>query len=296
MHKFLRAIGFSVLKNRRQVNELLGYAVRNADEQSYTSIDDADDVLFAEFCLEVAPGVGLAVRGEYTDDNQFMLDYYFPYCKGAQISSYEYIEVERHAEKESYAGSCDDLKLGVSLIFYLQNVIPYLKYAHASRYPEKGTSLTLGGLSVDGRILLPLAKKESEKRRLQKEAVTRNKKLTAARAGDEEALESLTLEDIDTYSNISKLILKQDVYTLVDTYFMPYGIECDQYSILGEIVSYEQFENKLSGEKIWVLTLVCNDLYFDVVINALDLIGEPQAGRRFRGVIWMQGQINFPSE
>ena len=294
MHRYLRAIGFSVLKNRNQVNELLGYVVRNSQEQSYTSIDDAGDSLFAEYLMEFMPGVGLGVRGEYSDDNQFMLGYYFPYCKGAQISSYEYVEIERHAEKESYAGSCDDLKLGVTLIFYLQNVIPYLKRAHAGRLRENGTSLTLGGLSVEGRILLPLAKKESEKRRVQKEAVSRSRRLTAARNGDEEALESLTLEDIDTYSNISRLILKQDVLTLVDTYFMPHGIECDQYSILGEIVSYEQFENKLSGEKVWVMTLICNDLYFDIAINAQDLIGEPRAGRRFKGIIWMQGHVNYP--
>ena len=41
------------------------------------------------------------------------------------------------------------------------------------------------------------------------------------------------------------------------------------------------------------MTLCCNDLYFDVCINAADLIGEPQTGRRFKGVIWMQGQVNF---
>ncbi|MCR4692248.1 MAG: DUF3881 family protein [Lachnospiraceae bacterium] len=294
MHRYLRAIGFSTFKNRKQVNDLLSFAVHHSDAQSYTSIDDDEDLLFSEYQLEIAPGIGVAVRGEYSDDNQFILNYYFPFCKGAQISSYEQVEIFRFAEKEAYAGSCDDLKLGVSLIFYLQNVIPYLKLAHANRYPIKGTSLTLGGLSVEGRILLPIEKKEADKRRIRKESANRTRRMNAARNGDETAMEELTLEDIDTYSNISRLVLKQDVLTLVDTYFMPYGVECDQYSILGEIISYEQFENKISGEKIWIMTLSCNDLYFDVAINAQDLIGEPLAGRRFKGVIWMQGQVNFP--
>lgn len=294
MHRYLRAIGFSEFKNRGEVNELLAYVIRRADEKNYTSIYDTDETLFCEYLLDFMPGVGLGVRGDYNEDNQFILSYYFPYCKGAQISSYEEIHVERHAEKESYAGECDDLKLGVSLIFYLQNVIPYLKLANADRIPAKGSSLSLGALSIEGRILLPLQKKEAEKRRMQKETAARSKRMVAARNGDEEAIESLTLEDMDTYSSISKMILKQDVLTLVDTYFMPHGVECDHYSILGEIIGYELFENSLSGEKVWLMTLSCNDLYFDVAINAMDLIGEPQAGRRFKGVIWMQGEINFP--
>lgn len=294
MHKYLRAIGFTEFKNRQEVNELLAYVIRHAEEKNYTSIYDTDETLFCEYLLDFMPGVGLCVRGDYNEDNQFIFNYYFPYCKGAQISSYEDVNVERHAEKESYAGVCDDLKLGVSLIFYLQNVIRYLKLAHAGRLPAKGTSLSLGALSIEGRILLPLHKKEADKRRMQKETASRSKRMVAARNGDEDAIESLTLEDMDTYSSISRMILKQDVLTLVDTYFMPHGVECDHYSILGEIIGYELFENRLSGEKVWLMTLSCNDLYFDVAINARDLIGEPQAGRRFKGVIWMQGEINFP--
>ncbi len=294
MHKYLRAIGFSKFQNRQDINELLAYVIRHADEKSYTSLYESEEILFAEYLMDFLPGVGLGVRGDYNEDNQFIFSYYFPYCKGAQISSYEDITVQRHAEKESYAGVCDDLKLGVTLIFYLQNVIRYLKMDRAGRLPVKGTSLILGALSIEGRILLPLQKKEAEKRRVQKKTAARSKRMVAARNGDEDAMESLTLEDMDTYSSISRMILKQDVLTLVDTYFMPYGVESDQYSILGEIIAYEMFENKLSGEKVWLMTLSCNDLYFDVAINAEDLIGEPQAGRRFKGVIWMQGQINFP--
>jgi len=31
-----------------------------------------------------------------------------------------------------------------------------------------------------------------------------------------------------------------------------------------------------------------------VCINAKDLIGEPEEGRRFKGVIWLQGFVNYP--
>lgn len=293
MHRYLRAIGFSNLKSRLQVNNLLAYVIQNADEKKYTSTNDMD-IMFAEYSMDFAENLGITVRGEFNEENQFVFDYYFPYSKGTQISSYEDISIERHAEKESYAGICDDVKVGVSLIFYLQNVISYLKIKNANRLPIKGTSLILSALSVDGTILLPLEKKESDLKKTKKESINRSKLIAAARNGDEDAMESLTLEDIDTYTNISRKILKQDVFTLVDTYFMPYGVECDQYSVLGEIVDYQFVENKMTKEEICQMTICCNDLYFDVSINKKDLLGEPKTGRRFKGVIWMQGHINFP--
>ena len=293
MHRYLRAVGFSRIKSRSEINELLAYIVRNADEKKYTSIDDTD-VMFAEYSKEFAENVGLIVRGEYNEDNQFMFHYYVPYMKGIQISSYEDISIERHAEKESYAGICDDIKVGVTLIFYLQNVISYLKIKNAGRLPIRGTSLVLSGLSVEGRILLPIKKDEQDLKKIKQNKVNRSRLLTAAKNGDEQAMESLTLEDLDMYSSISKKILTQDVYTLVDTYFMPYGVECDQYSILGEIMDYEFVTNKVTKERLCQMTLTCNDLVFDICINADDLIGQPEVGRRFKGVIWMQGIINFP--
>lgn len=293
MHRYLRAIGFSNLKSRLQVNNLLAYVIQNADEKKYTSTNDMD-IMFAEYSMDFAENLGITVRGEFNEDNQFVFDYYFPYSRGTQISSYEDISIERHAEKESYAGICDDIKVGVSLIFYLQNVISYLKIKNADRLPIKGTSLILSALSVDGTILLPLEKRESDLKKTKKESINRSKLIAAARNGDEDAMESLTLEDIDTYTNISRKILKQDVFTLVDTYFMPYGVECDQYSVLGEIIDYQFVENKMTKEEICQMTICCNDLYFDVSINKKDLLGEPKTGRRFKGIIWMQGHINFP--
>ena len=293
MHRYLRAIGFSNLKSRLQVNNLLAYVIQNADEKKYTSTNDMD-IMFAEYSMDFVENLGITVRGEFNEENQFVFDYYFPYSRGTQISSYEDISIERHAEKESYAGICDDIKVGVSLIFYLQNVISYLKIKNADRLPIKGTSLILSALSVDGTILLPLEKRESDLKKTKKESINRSKLIAAARNGDENAMESLTLEDIDTYTNISRKILKQDVFTLVDTYFMPYGVECDQYSVLGEIIDYQFVENKMTKEEICQMTICCNDLYFDVSINKKDLLGEPKTGRRFKGIIWMQGHINFP--
>ena len=294
MHKYMRAIGFSELTDRRKEQKLITDIVVNATHRAYTS--NGEETILAEFCEDFAQNIGIAVCGEFDAEDKFTYDYFYPYLRGTGISSYEDVSVERHADKESYAGICDDIKVGVSLIFYLQNIVPYVKAQHTNVLPIRGTTLTLSGLSVNGRILLPIRKNERQKQKIQKAALARNQLIDAARKGDESAIESLTLEDMDTYTSISKKILKEDVFSLVDTYFMPYGVECDQYSVMGEILDVCLRTNRMTGEKIYVMHLSCNDLEFDVCINQQDLYGEPEIGRRFKGVIWMQGFINYPTE
>ena len=99
---------------------------------------------------------------------------------------------------------------------------------------------------------------------------------------------------MDTYTTISRRIQKMDVFSLVDTYFMPYGVECDQYSILGEILECNSVKNSMTGEEVFIMQVCCNDLNFQVCINKKDLMGEPAVGRRFKGSIWLQGYINYP--
>ena len=141
---------------------------------------------------------------------------------------------------------------------------------------------------------MPINKNEQQKEKSKKASSERKQLLAQARMGNEEAIESLTLEDMDTYTTISRKIHKEDVFSLVDTYFMPYGVECDQYSILGEIIDVREEVNRITGEQLVIMSLECNELTFDVCINRKDLYGEPAVGRRFKGVIWLQGYINFP--
>lgn len=294
MHKYLRAIGFSKLTDRKELQKLLTDIVVNGTDRAYTS--NGEKTLLAEFGKDFAEGIGIAVCGEYDEDERFTYDYYYPYLRGNIISSEEDVSVERHAAQESYAGVCDDIKVGVSLIFYLQNMIPYVKAQNSGILPIRGTTLTLTALSTQGTIMMPIMKTEKDLIRNRHASINRSQLINAARKGDEEAIENLTLDDMDTYTAISKRIQKEDVFSLVDTYFMPYGIECDHYSILAEIEECSLMKNKLTEEEIYLMTLNCNDLLFEICINKKDLYGEPAVGRRFKGIIWMQGYINFPGE
>ena len=292
MHKYLRAVGFSKMEGHNEVHNLVLDVIKNATNRSYTS--NSDKSMLAMFCKDFTDRMGIAVCGEFDENDKFTYEYYFPYFLGSNISSDENISVERHADKESYAGVCDDNRVGVSLIFYLQNIISYAKVKYGNMLPNKGTSSTLGALSPEGKIILPIKKKEEEIERNRKKYIKRSNLIGKAKEGNEEAIEIITLEDMDTYNSIIKRIKTEDTMTLIDTYFMPFGVECDQYSILAEITSCELVKNKETGEEIYVMTLCCNELTFDMCINKIDLYGEPKVGRRFKGTIWMQGTINFP--
>lgn len=292
MHKYLRAIGFSEFDTRKKVQALVRACTLDSTSRAYTT--NGDDTMLAEYGKDFAPNMGIAVCGELDEENQFFYDYYYPYFRGSVVSSHEDVSIERHAGRESYAGVCDDIRVGVSLIFYLQNMISYVKIKNANRLPIRGTTLMLSGLSIEGMVMMPINKNERQKEKIKKEAISRNHLLQAARRGDEQAIESLTLDDMDTYTSISKKIHKEDVFSLVDTFFMPYGVECDQYSVLGEITECKKIQNSLTKEEIYVMSLSCNELNFDICINTKDIYGEPEVGRRFKGVVWMQGFINFP--
>ena len=197
------------------------------------------------------------------------------------------------APASTFAGACDDLRIGVTLIFYLQNAAEYLQQREKGNILPGGQPLTLSGLAREGKILFPVEKDKEAVKAERELTKNRNHLIAAARNGDEEAMESLTMEDMDTYSMISQRIVTDDIFSIVDSYFMPYGIECDQYSIMGEILDFMTFKNIITGEEICQLTLDCNDMQFDVCINKNDLLGEPKIGRRFKGIIWLQGQLHY---
>ncbi|MGO5551038.1 DUF3881 family protein [Lachnospiraceae bacterium LCP19S3_B12] len=291
MHKYLKSIGFTNLDQKSELDKLLADVRDHYDRKKI--VENEDHHLFAEISKEYGYDCGVTVCGEYDEDENFQMEYYFPYFSGSQITSYEEIVVERHAGKESYAGACDDMRVGISLIFYLLNAGDYMNVRQNGMLRELQTSLTLSGLAASGTILLPVSKNVEQKEADKKLSQQRNSLIAAARNGDEDAMESLTMEDIDMYTMISRRIQHEDVYTIVDSYFMPYGIECDQYNLMGEITDCNTTVNSQTGEKLYQLGLMSNDIPLDICINEKDLLGSPEVGRRFKGVIWLQGMINF---
>lgn len=290
MHSYLRAVGFSDI-SKKEMKEIINEIVRDYDEKII--VDEDNHRLFAEISKSFGYDCGITVCGEYDENDEFQEEYYFPYFRGTGITTREDVIVERRSEKECFSGACDDVRIGVTLIFYLANAGKYLSEKYKNSIDDKRTTVTLSGLSTEGKILLPIRKNMEQIERDHQVTRKREQLIHEARNGNEEAMENLTMEDMDTYSMISRRIANEDVFSIVDSYFMPYGMECDRYNVMGEIEELVETKNELTGEKLYQMTINCNELQFDICMNKQDLMGEPQVGRRFKGVIWLQGNLNF---
>lgn len=290
VHKFLRAVGFSNIR-KKDLDIILEEIIEHPDVMKVTRDSEGNE--FAELLKFFGNDLGIIVRGSYDENDNFQINYYIPFSTYEQVSTQEQIDIEKHAEKESYAGVCDEVRLGVTLIFYLQNVADFLSEYRTNIYTKNICGAKLSALSVDGKILLPIHQKVLEKQTVNNRQEKRQKLIAEAREGNQEAIENLSIQDLDMYSQISKRIRKEDVFSIVSTSFMPYGIESDQYSILGEIKDFEEVMNPITEEKLYSMEVECNDIVFRLVINQSDLLGEPAVGRRFKGSIWMQGTVNL---
>lgn len=289
MHKYLRAIGFSNVNYKNQAERIIDECVLHPDlSESYKYSPDAS---FHQYDKKLFDDIGISIFGEWNENEVPQYDRILPVVFGRGESTKESVEVEALTEYEGYAGICEDPRVEISLIFYIQNVIQVKRALEEKRIGEITT--TFSGLSLGGKVLLPVTKNKVQIENRKKIAANRNNLVAQARKGDEKAIEILTLSDIDTYTDIAKRIVTEDVFSLVDSFLMPYGIESDKYSILGEIVECYELINPFSREKLYKLRINCNDLEFDICMNQEDLLGEPAIGRRFKGNIWLQGKINL---
>ena len=160
MHSYLKAIGFSDITEKKELDTILQDVIQNYDEK--TVVEDRSNHLFTELSKMYGCDFGITVCGEYDEDDQFQMEYYFPYFRGTGITMEEEVVIEKHAGKESYAGACDDMRIGVTIIFYLQNAGEYLTQRCKGHYAGGVHSLTLSGLAKKGTILLPVLKQEAE--------------------------------------------------------------------------------------------------------------------------------------
>ncbi|MDD4111704.1 MAG: DUF3881 family protein [Herbinix sp.] len=291
MHSYLRAIGFSNINNRSELNKLINLVIEKASNRKTIQINHQNS--FTEMTLNFGPDFGITLRGEYDHDDVFHLDNYYPYLNGFGTNAREEVAINKRVDTEAFTGMCDDYRLGVSLIFYLQNVAEYLERKNQNAKLNLNLPITLAALSLEGRALLPIEKDEIQVKNLSVEKINRNNLIAEAKKGNQEAIDSLTIDDIDTYAMVSRRAKKEDIYSIVDTCFIPFGSESDNYSIIATILDCKLITNTLTKEEIYDLDLLCNDITFRLCINKEDFLGEPLPGRRFKGNIWMQGKLVF---
>ena len=291
MHTYLRAIGFRDCKSRQQLEDIYRCTLNTPNRKIMTTI--SVDTSLLQFEKDFGKDFGLSLIGEYDINGALSIEHYFPYMKGQRIMQFENIMIQKQTDKESYAGVCEDYHLGMTIIFYIINIADYAKSKWLNYSNRQITNVRFSGLCINGVILLGMHHTKQEIAIDAKGRERRNHLLESAREGDMDAMEQLTYDEMNTYTSISSRIIREDVLSIIDTSFMPCGVECDHYMIIGNIYAVEKLQNTYSREIVYNLLVEANGLVINVCINEADLQGEPRVGRRFRGEIWLQGIVNI---
>ena len=232
------------------------------------------------------------IQGEFLEDGEFEVDSVFPYVKPMSYEKYKNgITIEPNVYNISFSAACDTLsENGISIIFYLQNGIEYMNYKDKLKDDYE---IGLAGLSMSGRIILPTNVNKDYINKYADKKKNKQNLFVEARDGNQDAMESLAFDEMEMYTRINKRIENENLYSVIDTCFMPYGLQSDKYSIIGRIVNIHKCRNSITFETVYILHLECNDVIITVAINDKDLFGVPEIGRRFKGIIWLQGRVKF---
>ena len=99
MHKYLRAIGFSKFKSRKEVEDLLLWAEENSDQSNIVQKDAEESC--RQTYTKVGKNIGISSFGILDIDEKYYRDFYFPYLTSDLISTEVDCDIQRHAEKES---------------------------------------------------------------------------------------------------------------------------------------------------------------------------------------------------
>lgn len=291
MHSFLRTVGYSEVVHENEAQDLIARTISNAQEcEKYIREDKTGMVEFSRLITSMC---GIKVFGEEDSEGHFHMTGYMPYCNGFDNTENkeEDIYINKQVNGEGYTGMCDDSRLGISLIFGINNPVTYFeKYGGAKCISDKAVTIT--ALGQAGKIILPTLVRSENEEKFKQDINKKNKLIAEAKKGNQEAIENLTIEDIDRYAMVSQRIKNEDILSIVDTSLVPYGSESDMYVLTGIIDTLLPEENRDTGEKVWQMIVHCNEIPMTVIINDKDMIGEPKVGRRFRGNVWLQGRLS----
>ena len=142
MHSYLRTIGFSDLQ-KSEWKKIIKDVVSDFDEKNVVAKDDL--TYFAEMSKYYGLDMGITVCGEIDENNQFVFEYAFPFFRGSKTTTTQDVYIERRSEKEAYLGACEDMRIGVTLIFYLANAGAYLQEQYKENLNQTTTSVAISG-------------------------------------------------------------------------------------------------------------------------------------------------------
>ena len=213
MHDYLRALGFSGIRNKKDYAVLQNTVIHLPTSESVAEL--AGKSAFAERSRDFFPNAGLALRGEMDEDGSFVREYDFPYYNGSVRSFTADVDIEKNAEREEYSGISEIPEVGVSVIFHLNRLSDYMNSLTGSR-SIPNAHVFLSALSIGGTVILPVMEDAEDRREKLRADREHNRIISAARSGDQSAYEFLALDDLDKYTAISQRLQKEDILSIVE--------------------------------------------------------------------------------
>lgn len=289
MEQYLSAVGFKEMVQKEEIDNII-QDVLNAPTEKYIS-NFGEDKIKVEYCKRFGNELGIIIRGELDANEEVKINSIIPYKKGNNLMEIREVDVMDYEDKDDFYVSFEDRKTGTPITFCLQNVIDYLDIdKEEDAYIDY---VSLVAMSVEGTVILPINKEDIDIMVEEEEEKWRASLLELAREGDEEAIQLLEI-DADQNEEIFQMRFQnEDLLSILEGYFIPYGLEDEQYSLMGTIEAYSLEINSYTQEEVYILDLLCLNFRLEVCINKKDLIGVPSKGMRFKGICKVYGQVEF---
>lgn len=286
---YISALGFSAYNTKEKAEKLVTEIIESPNTR-YISNYKTDEIK-VEYYREYGTEFGLIVRGALSSTEELTVYSLVPYAIGSHITDTHEIDVVKGDKKDIYNAYCEESKSGTPVSFFLQNVIDYLEIEDQEDVYIEGVRLV--AFSVEGTVILPIDKDETDIILEEEEDVFREELLEKARQGDEEAMQILEEEALESSEILQERLKDEDLLSILEGFFVPLGEQEDIYSLLGTIIEVTETTNRMTSEKIYILGIKCMSLVLDVYINSKDIVGVPSVGMRFKGTSWVHGLIEF---
>ncbi|GMQ58574.1 hypothetical protein AN1V17_29690 [Vallitalea sediminicola] len=290
MEQYLGAVGFKKLVETKKIEDVVQQIINDPTEKYISNY--GEDKIKVELLKRYNDELGIIVRGELDENEEIKVFSIIPYKEGNLPMDIDEVDViYSNNNKDDYYVYFEDIKTGNPITFYLQNVVDYLDIDEdEDAYVEK---IRLVALSTEGTVILPINKDEVDKNLEHEEETWRANLLELARQGDEEAIQLLEI-DAEQSAELFKVRTKhEDLLTILEGYFIPYGLNDAEYSILGTIEEFCIKTNSFTNEEVYIMDLMCLNFKLQVCINKKDLIGIPSIGMRYKGICYVQGHLEF---
>lgn len=288
MHEFLKSIGFASVQTKQELKALIDWVLEKPDRMSVVSMDK--DFNLAEASREIRGHAGITVVGAIDESGSIVPEYYFPYLSTTHISSDAPLSYEKQSTRDGYVGMCEDDRLGMALIFDVKNNCEVIRAAQ-QHFPGRDdfTRVSLSLLMSDAMVILPI----SDRKRVpvSKERSLQDRLLEAEEKNDAEALGQIAQEQIRHFERVMKRLRDTDIFSVVDNFFMPHGMESDRYYVLGTILSRALIVNERTKERYYRMIVESAGMEYAVAVNEKDLQGVPEAGLRLKGHGLLMGDL-----